>query len=87
VETGDAKQIIDAPNHPYTKALVSVVPVPDPDDQREKILLTGETPNPIDLPTGCRFHPRCPFAKANCDEVEPELKLQKDGRMVACQDE
>ena len=87
VETGDAKQIIDAPNHPYTKALVSVVPVPDPDDQREKILLTGETPNPIDLPTGCRFHPRCPFAKANCDEIEPELKLQEDGRMVACQDD
>jgi peptide/nickel transport system ATP-binding protein/oligopeptide transport system ATP-binding protein len=87
VETGDAKQIIDEPNHPYTKALVSVVPVPDPDDQREKILLTGETPNPIDLPTGCRFHPRCPFAKANCDEIEPELKLQEDGRMVACQDD
>jgi len=87
VETGDAKQIIDEPNHPYTKALVSVVPVPDPEDQREKILLTGETPNPIDLPTGCRFHPRCPFAKANCEEAEPELKLQPDGRMVACQEE
>ncbi|MHA2424389.1 MAG: ABC transporter ATP-binding protein [Candidatus Thorarchaeota archaeon] len=87
VETGDAKQIIDEPNHPYTKALVSVVPVPDPEDQRVKILLTGETPNPIDLPTGCRFHPRCPFAKANCDQIEPELKLQPDGRMVACLDE
>ncbi|MHA2021839.1 MAG: ABC transporter ATP-binding protein, partial [Candidatus Thorarchaeota archaeon] len=87
VETGDAKQIIDEPNHPYTKALVSVVPVPDPTAQREKILLTGETPNPIDMPTGCRFHPRCPFAKASCSEVEPELKLQPDGRMVACLDE
>jgi len=87
VETGDAKQIIDEPNHPYTKALVSVVPVPDPAVQREKILLTGETPNPIDLPTGCRFHPRCPFAKVSCSEIEPELQLQKDGRMVACHDE
>jgi oligopeptide/dipeptide ABC transporter ATP-binding protein len=87
VETGDAKQIIDAPNHPYTKALVSVVPVPNPVAQREKILLTGETPNPIKMPTGCRFHPRCPFAKASCSEIEPELKLQPDGRMVACLEE
>jgi oligopeptide/dipeptide ABC transporter ATP-binding protein len=86
VETGDTKQIIDNPNHPYTKALVSVVPVPDPEDQREKILLSGETPNPIDLPTGCRFHPRCPFAKENCKEIEPELKLQADGRMVTCRE-
>jgi oligopeptide/dipeptide ABC transporter ATP-binding protein len=86
VETGDAKQIIDEPNHPYTKALVSVVPVPDPVAKREKILLTGETPNPIKMPSGCRFHPRCPFAKASCSQVEPELKLHPDGRMVACLD-
>jgi len=86
VETGNAKQIIDEPNHPYTKALVSVVPVPDPEDPREKLLLTGETPNPIDLPTGCRFHPRCPFAKASCTEVEPELQQLPDGRMVTCQE-
>lgn len=87
VETGEANQIINNPNHPYTKALVSVVPVPDPTDTREKILLTGETPNPIKLPTGCRFHPRCPFAKPECASSEPELKLQPDGRMVACHDE
>ncbi|MHA1963463.1 MAG: ABC transporter ATP-binding protein [Candidatus Thorarchaeota archaeon] len=87
VETGDAKQIIDEPNHPYTKALVSVVPVPDPAAKREKILLTGETPNPIKMPSGCRFHPRCPFLKNNCVNEEPELKLQPDGRMVACLDE
>ncbi|TFG31193.1 ATP-binding cassette domain-containing protein [Candidatus Thorarchaeota archaeon] len=86
VETGEAKKIIDDPQHPYTKALVSVVPVPDPKDQREKILLKGETPNPINLPTGCRFHPRCPFAKANCSEVEPVLRKLEDGRMVACLD-
>ncbi|TFF96150.1 ATP-binding cassette domain-containing protein [Candidatus Thorarchaeota archaeon] len=87
VETGDATEIIDNPKHPYTRALVSVVPVPDPSADREKILLTGETPNPIKVPSGCRFHPRCPFAKPRCNEVEPELKLQADGRMVACGDE
>ena len=87
VETGEAKQIIDEPNHPYTKALVSVVPVPDPSAKRDKILLTGETPNPIKMPSGCRFHPRCPFAKAECISNEPELKLQPDGRMVACHEE
>jgi oligopeptide/dipeptide ABC transporter ATP-binding protein len=87
VETGDAKQIIDEPNHPYTKALVSVVPVPDPVARREKILLTGETPNPIKMPSGCRFHPRCPFATVDCVYDEPELKEQPDGRMVACREE
>lgn len=87
VETGDAKKVIDNPQHPYTKALVSVVPVPDPKDQRKKILLKGETPNPINIPTGCRFHPRCPFAKGRCSEVEPVLKEKEDGRMVACLDE
>ncbi|MHA1961445.1 MAG: ABC transporter ATP-binding protein [Candidatus Thorarchaeota archaeon] len=86
VETGEARQIIDNPNHPYTKALVSVVPVPDPSDNRKKILLTGEIPNPIDMPTGCRFHPRCPFAKASCSQVEPDLRMMPDGRMVACSD-
>jgi len=86
VETGDAKQIIDNPQHPYTKALVSVVPVPNPKDQREKILLKGETPNPINLPTGCRFHPRCPFTKTSCSEAEPVLQKRADGRMVACAD-
>ncbi len=87
VETGDARRIIDEPNHPYTKALVSVVPVPDPIARRDKILLTGETPNPIKIPSGCRFHPRCPFAKTSCSEIEPELILQPDGRLVACLDE
>ncbi|MFW9789205.1 MAG: ABC transporter ATP-binding protein [Candidatus Thorarchaeota archaeon] len=87
VETGEAQQIIEKPNHPYTKALISVVPVPDPTDTREKILLTGETPNPIKLPTGCRFHPRCPFAQAECAHSEPALQLKSDGRMVACHEE
>ncbi len=84
VETGVTKDIIDNPSHPYTKALVSVVPVPETGVQRERLLLTGEIPSPIDIPTGCRFHTRCPFAKDKCSVEEPELKEMPDGRQVAC---
>jgi peptide/nickel transport system ATP-binding protein len=84
VETGETKQIIDNPKHPYTKALVSVVPVPEVDVERKRLLLTGEIPSPINIPTGCRFHTRCPFKGVNCNEYEPELKKLSDGRDVAC---
>lgn len=84
VETGVTKDIIDNPSHPYTKALVSVVPVPETGVKRERLLLTGEIPSPIDIPTGCRFHTRCPFAKDKCSMEEPELKEMPDGRQVAC---
>ncbi|MFW9968002.1 MAG: oligopeptide/dipeptide ABC transporter ATP-binding protein, partial [Candidatus Thorarchaeota archaeon] len=84
VETGITKDIIDNPSHPYTKALVSVVPVPETGAKRERLLLTGEIPSPIDIPTGCRFHTRCPFAKDKCSVEEPELKEMPDGRQVAC---
>jgi oligopeptide/dipeptide ABC transporter ATP-binding protein len=87
VETGVTKDIIDNPTHPYTKALVSVVPVPETGVKRERLLLTGEIPSPIDIPTGCRFHTRCPFATAKCSEEEPELKTMPDGRQVACHEE
>lgn len=86
VETGITKDIIDNPSHPYTKALVSVVPVPETGVKRERLLLTGEIPSPIDIPTGCRFHTRCPFAKDKCSVEEPELKTMPDGRQVACHD-
>jgi len=86
VETGETKQIIDDPKHPYTKALLSVVPVPEIDVERERILLTGETPNPINVPPGCRFHTRCPFAKEKCSVEEPCLTTLPDGRKVACHD-
>ncbi|MFX0055001.1 MAG: ABC transporter ATP-binding protein [Promethearchaeota archaeon] len=86
VETGVTKDIIDNPSHPYTKALVSVVPVPETGVKRERLLLTGEIPSPIDIPTGCRFHTRCPFAKEKCSVEEPELKTMPDGRQVACHD-
>ena len=87
VETGVTKDIIDNPSHPYTKALVSVVPVPETGVKRERLLLTGEIPSPIDIPTGCRFHTRCPFVKDKCREEEPELRTMPDGRQVACHDE
>ncbi len=86
VETGVTKDIIDNPCHPYTKALVSVVPVPETGVKRERLLLTGEIPSPIDVPTGCRFHTRCPFVKDKCSEEEPRLITLPDGRQVACHD-
>jgi len=86
VETGVTKDIIDNPTHPYTKALVSVVPVPETGVKRERLLLTGEIPSPINVPTGCRFHTRCPFAKEKCSDEEPCLTTLPDGRQVACHD-
>ena len=86
VEIGVTKEIIDNPTHPYTKALVSVVPVPETGVKRERLLLTGEIPSPIDIPTGCRFHTRCPFAKEKCSQEEPCLTTLPDGRQVACHD-
>ena len=77
VEMGDGPEIIQNPRHPYTKALISVVPSPNPDVQKNKIILRGERPNPVDIPAGCRFHPRCPLAVGVCgwssDEVRDEL--------------
>jgi peptide/nickel transport system ATP-binding protein len=73
VEEGPAPQVIRDPQHPYTKALLSVVPKRDPRDRTEPQILQGETPNPVDLPTGCRFHPRCPVAEDRCRTIDPEL--------------
>jgi oligopeptide/dipeptide ABC transporter ATP-binding protein len=78
VEEGPTRELIKNPRHPYTKALVSVVPVPDPDRRRQRIILKGERPDPSDIPPGCRFHPRCPVAFERCgwiaEEVVTELK-------------
>lgn len=78
------EDVIAEPLHPYTKALISNVPVPDPDAQRVRIHIEGETPTPINLPEGCRFHPRCREAKEQCRKVEPELVKVGPGRWVAC---
>jgi oligopeptide/dipeptide ABC transporter ATP-binding protein len=84
VERGPMEDVIAEPLHPYTKALISNVPVPDPDTQRVRIRIEGETPTPIDLPEGCRFHPRCREAKEKCRRVEPELVKVGPRHWVAC---
>jgi len=84
VERGPMEDVIAEPLHPYTKALISNVPVPDPDTQRVRIPIEGETPTPINLPEGCRFHPRCREAKEQCKKVEPELIEVGPRRWVAC---
>jgi len=85
VEMGRTKGIIETPLHPYTKALMSVVPVPDPFIDREKrIILSGEVPSATNIPSGCRFHTRCPLAKENCRKMEPEMVEAEPGHYVAC---
>jgi peptide/nickel transport system ATP-binding protein len=79
VEEGAAKEIVRNPQHPYTKALMSVVPKPDPRDRAGREILRGETPNPIRVPTGCRFHPRCPIAEDVCRSRDPALEPTKAG--------
>ncbi|HZL05272.1 MAG TPA: dipeptide ABC transporter ATP-binding protein [Coriobacteriia bacterium] len=87
VETGDWKGLYDRPHHPYTQSLLSAVPVPDPHKQRERqrIILQGDVPSPIDPPTGCRFHTRCPIAQfPRCEEEVPELRSVGPDHEVAC---
>jgi peptide/nickel transport system ATP-binding protein len=83
VESGDVELVIKEPHHPYTKVLVSNIPVPDPEAKRERLEIEGEIPTAINLPPGCRFSPRCPFAFDKCREEEPEL-MEKKGRLSAC---
>lgn len=84
VENGDAKSICRSPKHPYTQALMSAVPVVDPDSKRTRIILPGEPPSPISPPSGCPFHPRCPIAEIRCRTEAPELREVADGHQAAC---
>ncbi|NIN69225.1 MAG: ATP-binding cassette domain-containing protein [Anaerolineae bacterium] len=84
VEIGPTKTVLGDPQHPYTQALLSVIPVPNPRRRRKRMILAGETPNPIDLPSGCRFHPRCPVASDQCSQTEPELQIVGADHQVAC---
>lgn len=85
VEVATARDLYANPQHPYTESLLSAIPVPDPKARRTRHRLKGELPNPINPPTGCHFHPRCPLAKFPlCSTERPELKPGADGQMVAC---
>ena len=84
VELGTTEQIFEDPLHPYTKALLAVIPIPDPTVKREEIILRGTVPSPENPPPGCRFHTRCPVVTDICKEEEPELREVGGGRFVAC---
>ncbi len=84
VELGSVDQVISQPLHPYTKALIAAVPVPDPSSKRTGEVLTGEIPSPINPPPGCHFHTRCPYAHARCVNVEPPLIEVEPGHWASC---
>jgi oligopeptide/dipeptide ABC transporter ATP-binding protein len=84
VESGPTRDVLSRPLHPYTQALLSVIPVPNPRLRRKRMILTGETPNPVDLPSGCRFHPRCPMAIERCKQEDPALRRLGPTQDVAC---
>jgi oligopeptide/dipeptide ABC transporter ATP-binding protein len=84
VESGSTNQVLKSTKHPYTKALLSVVPVPNPRLRRERIILQGETPNAANIPPGCRFHPRCPVAIDKCRVIDPPSVILGDGHQTAC---
>ena len=84
VEVADKDALFETPLHPYTQALMAAAPIADPHVKRERIVLQGDVPSPIDPPPGCTFHTRCPFAFDRCKVEEPKLKASPDGRMTAC---
>jgi oligopeptide/dipeptide ABC transporter ATP-binding protein len=84
VEIGPTTQVLQHPQHPYTRALLSVVPVPNPRLRRERVILQGETPNAMVLPSGCRFHPRCPVAFEECKQVDPPFIETGEDHKAAC---
>lgn len=84
VEVAPKRQIFSSPRHPYTKALLSAVPVPEPGAARTRMLLKGDVPSPINPPSGCRFHTRCPFAFDRCRSEEPALRPRGEGHVAAC---
>src|SRR4029079_16441550 len=84
VEIGNARAGPGDPQHPYTRALRAVVPVPDPSARRRPVILAGETPDPSRIPSGCRFHPRCPVAFEACPRIDPQLYDLGGGHQAAC---
>ena len=84
VEEGSARDVVRNPRHPYTKALLSVVPRRDPRQRFSPQILVGETPNPVRIPSGCRFHPRCPVVEERCLTIDPELREAGERHRAAC---
>ncbi|MCG8470426.1 MAG: dipeptide ABC transporter ATP-binding protein [Desulfobacterales bacterium] len=84
VEEGPCEAIYTDPKHPYTQALLSAIPYPDPDRRKDRVILSGDVPSPIHPPSGCRFHPRCPVAKKGCSKEVPELTRSGGEHRVAC---
>jgi len=84
MEIAENQELFENPLHPYTQALLSAVPVPDPEVKKERIILKGDIPSPINPPSGCVFHTRCPVGMPICKEVKPELREIKPGHFVAC---
>jgi oligopeptide/dipeptide ABC transporter ATP-binding protein len=81
---GETEELITNPQHPYTKALLSAVPVPDPTEKRKRIDIVGGVSAAVDPPPGCRFAPRCPYAERKCREMDPPLKEVGRGHFAAC---
>jgi peptide/nickel transport system ATP-binding protein len=84
METGSSQMVVDMPLHPYTQALIAAVPVPDPESKRARDVISGEIPSPVDPPSGCRFHTRCPYAHERCVQEEPALVEVEKDHLVAC---
>jgi peptide/nickel transport system ATP-binding protein len=84
VEVGLSDELIDKPFHPYTQALIAAIPVPDPDGRKVKVFAGGEVPSAVNVPSGCRFHPRCTYSRDICKTTEPELRKVEGEHWVAC---
>jgi oligopeptide transport system ATP-binding protein len=86
VELGPAAKVFERPLHPYSKALVSALPIPDParEKKRERIILAGDPPSPMNPPGGCPFHPRCPYAIADCAKIVPKLENFDETQQASC---
>ena len=84
VEVTTREELYKNPQHPYTQALLSAIPMPNPRLRKQRIILKGDVPSPVNPPNGCRFHPRCPIAVERCKQEEPELEEKSPDHLVAC---